>query len=100
VVQACSVINCANVHTEVIEPPEKLNRKRQANGKQPLFSYNVLQLGDDKNSSSERGTGASSSPRTHLRRGHLRRQNGKVIWVRATMVNPHGRGFASKDYAV
>jgi len=38
-IQACSVINCANVSTADIEAPAALNKKRQASGKQPFFTY-------------------------------------------------------------
>lgn len=38
-VQACSVINCANVTTAEVGPPAALNKKRQEKGKQPFFSY-------------------------------------------------------------
>ena len=39
VVQACSVINCANVTTAEVSAPAALNKKRQEKGKQPFFSY-------------------------------------------------------------
>ena len=42
VVQACSVINCANVTTAEVSAPAALNKKRQEKGKQPFFSYKVL----------------------------------------------------------
>ncbi|MDM0029174.1 hypothetical protein [Variovorax saccharolyticus] len=74
-VQACSVLNCANVTTCDIQAPAALNKKRRAKGKQPFFSYKVLQLAEDR-----RGTvsgdagGTHGSPRMHLRRGHIRRK--------------------------
>jgi hypothetical protein len=37
----------------------------------------------------------------HLRRGHLRRLQSKVIWVRPTMVGASSEsGFVAKDYAL
>lgn len=102
VVQACSVINCANVTTAEISAPAALNKKRQAKGKQPFFSYKVLQLTGESWEAAKGGAGRShASPRMHLRRGHLRRLKSKVIWVRPTMVNAGSNtGVVLKDYAV
>ena len=101
-VQACSVINCANVTTAEIAAPATLNKKRQANGKQPFFTYKVLQLSDERREVGKGGVGGShASPRMHLRRGHLRRLESKVIWVRPSMVNAGSNaGVVLKDYAV
>ncbi len=102
VVQACSVINCANVTTAEVSAPAALNKKRQEKGKQPFFSYKVLQLSDERREAGKGGAGGShGSPRMHLRRGHLRRLESKVIWVRPSMVNAGSNaGAVLKDYAV
>lgn len=102
VVQACSVINCANVTTAEISAPAALNKKRQEKGKQPFFSYKVLQLSDERREAGKGGAGDShASPRMHLRRGHLRRLESRVIWVRPAMVNAGTHaGAVLKDYAV
>lgn len=102
VVQACSVINCANVTTAEIQAPAALNKKRQEKGKQPFFTYKVLQLSDERREAGKGGAGGShGSPRMHLRRGHLRRLESKVIWVRPSMVNAGSNaGVVLKDYAV
>lgn len=102
VVQACSVINCANVITSEIGAPLALNKKRQENGKQPFFSYKVLQLSDERRESAKSGAGGThASPRMHLRRGHLRQLEDKVVWVRPAMVNAGtNTGAVLKDYAV
>lgn len=85
-----------------IEAPNALNKKRQANGKQPFFSYKVLQLAEEQRASVKGGSGGQhSSPRMHLRRGHLRRLESKVVWVRPSMVNAESkRGVVIKDYEV
>jgi len=79
-----------------------LNKKRQAKGKQPFFSYKVLQLLEERREVGKTGAGGSSvSPRMHLRRGHLRRLESKVVWVRPAMVNAGvNTGAVLKDYAV
>ncbi len=102
VVQACSVINCANVTTTEIQAPVALNKKRQEKGKQPFFTYKVLQLSDERREAGKGGAGGGhGSPRMHLRRGHLRRRESKVIWVRPSMVNAGSNaGVVLKDYAV
>ncbi len=101
-IQACSVINCANVGTATIEPAAALNKKRVMSGKQPFFTYKVLQLtGEGKASAGSDAGGTHVSPRMHLRRGHLRRLQSRVIWVRPTMVGASAEaGFVVKDYAV
>ncbi len=103
VVQACSVINCANVTTAEISASAALNKKRQEKGKQPFFSYKVLQLSDERREAAGKGgaSGNHASPRMHLRRGHLRRLESKVVWVRPAMVNAGSNtGVVLKDYAV
>lgn len=101
-IQACSVLNCANVTTAEISAPTALNKKRQAKGKQPFFSYKVLQLSDERRAAGKDDAGGShASPRMHLRRGHLRRLESKVVWVRPAMVNASAStGAVLKDYAV
>lgn len=101
-IQACSVINCANVSTDEIAPPAALNKKRQANGKQPFFSYKVLQLAQERPAAGGSAVGGHhASPRMHLRRGHLRRLDTKTVWVRPAMISANSpRGAVHKDYAV
>ncbi|WP_196375161.1 hypothetical protein [Pseudomonas monteilii] len=67
VVQACSVINCANVTTAEVSAPAALNKKRQEKGKQPFFSYKVLQLSDERREAGKGGAGGNhASPRMLL----------------------------------
>jgi hypothetical protein len=104
-IQACSVLNCANVTTVDMRAEPVINRKRIARGKQPFFSYKVLQLSAEPQThavatvTGKKGTHAS--PRMHLRRGHLRRLESKSIWVRHTMVNAGSKlGAVVKDYRI
>lgn len=101
-IQACSVINCANVTTAEVAAPLALNKKRREKGKQPFFSYKVLQITEDRKNSGQSGAkGQHSSPRMHLRRGHLRRLENKTVWVRPAMINAESKnGVVLKDYAV
>lgn len=102
-IQACSVLNCSNVETDEIKPPVPLSKKRKAQGKPPLFSYKILQISEGTKSSkpnSMRGE-CKTSPRTHLRRGHLRRLGDRLVWVKPALVNPNVKtGIVDKDYAL
>jgi len=102
VVQVCSVINCANVTTADIHASAALNKKRKEKAKQPFFSYKVLQLSGEQREAGKSGTGGGhDSPRMHLRRGHLRQLENKVVWVRPSMINARSNaGVVVKDYAV
>lgn len=102
-IQACSVLNCDNVTTADIKAEAVMNRTRTSIGKQPFFSYKILQLNSE---SQPHGTVAGkqnshASPRMHLRRGHLRRLENKTIWIKHTMVNAGSKlGAVVKDYRV
>lgn len=100
--QACSVLNCANVATADIPPAAAINKKRQASGKQPFFTYKVLQVADERRAASAANGGSThGAPRMHLRRGHLRRLESNTIWVRPTTVNAGSKlGSVAKDYAL
>ena len=101
VIQACSVLNCANVVATDLLASAALNKKRTAKNKLPFFSYKVLQLDSDSHPSGQSGGDGSHSARMHLRRGHLRRLESKTIWVRAAVINaasPHGQ--VDKVYSI
>lgn len=98
----CLTVNCQNVTTAVIPPPEKLQKKRLKNGKEPLYTYHVLQLPQQGSEGGGHGLGYDrTGPRVHWRRGHLRRlQTGHVIWVRPAIVGNAERGLVDKTYRV
>lgn len=98
------MLNCANVTVPEIAAPTMLNKKRKAKGKQPFFSYRVLQVEAPRAAkSSVGGGGHHAAPRAHLRRGHIRRLEERTVWVRPAMVNPSAGasvGRVQKDYAI
>ena len=104
-VQACAALSCSNVSTETIEPSRTMNKIRRSKGKQPFYSYRLLHI--DPSSRSETGAplgGSHASPRTHLRRGHIRTYhrdmpNEFTRWINSVTVQGRG-GFAEKDYVV
>lgn len=93
-------LSCSNVTTDVNTPSKLQQSERRRARKAPLFDYHVLMVTGRNGAKTESG-GTHASPRTHLRRGHLRRlpHREERIWINDTMVNP-GNGFAAKDYAV
>lgn len=95
-----AAIACSNVETQDNEPPPALNRKRVARGRTPFFTYKTLVLRTNKESGHGAATGGHSSPRIHLRRGHIRRLPDKRVWVNACVVGDKSLGMAAKDYAV
>lgn len=102
-VDFCAVMNCGNIETDVMKPSDKLNKKRVAQNKVPLFEYHVLSLSAGSQPGRGDGvTGGHASPRMHLRRGHIRILHGskKPIWVNAALVGSSERGQISKDYDV
>jgi hypothetical protein len=106
-IQACSVLNCENVKVvSISSKPGKKPEGGKGKGNPlqilPYYTYKVLQLTDEKVSYAPSGLGGKgSAKRMHLRRGHIRRINDKLIWVRPAMINAHGtNGIVDKDYAI
>lgn len=100
IVELCNLLECTNVSAERIVAPERLNRKREAKGKLPFFEYRVLTIRDsgERLIASPGGT-EHTSPRFHLRRGHIRRLAGeRKTWVRPHTVGEASRGVVVKDY--
>ena len=109
-----SILNCQNVVTKDVLPPEKLNRKRIRNGKLPLYSYKILEVVKGKPKTKNAGSvpwdyKSPDAVRFHLCRGHFKtfteerplfgKYSGTFWW------NPQSRGDRSKgviekDYSV
>lgn len=85
-----AAINCSNVGTQEVPAPKGLNDKRAKKGRPLFYPYKLLDLAPAPAAGGE-GGGSHASPRTHLRRGHLRhlgeRFGNKVLWINATVVN-------------
>lgn len=99
VFQLCAALSCTNVTTDVIRPNREARAARPAS---TLFDYHVLMIrpGAEHATSEDKG-GTHASPRTHLRRGHIRRLAwGPRVWVNSCVVNPSAIGTVNKDYRV
>lgn len=99
---------CANVTSDIIKAPVMLNKKRLAKNKTPFFDVRILTVADDRyiapspsgSASETKKPGGHASPRTHLRRGHIRKLDTKAIWVNAAVVNPQSAIPAAPTYKV
>jgi hypothetical protein len=92
-----SVLNCVNVRTETVEAPAALNKKRQRNGKPPIYSYKTLVLRPSAAQREDQG-GTHESPRIHLRRGHIKHRKTGDFWWQPHVVGDRTRGVVMKDY--
>lgn len=97
--ETLAALSCTNVTTEVIRPNREAHAIKPAS---TLFDYHVLVLKPGApHEPSMPGDGTHASPRTHLRRGHIRRHpTAGRIWVNSCVVNPGAIGSVNKDYAV
>lgn len=95
------MLSLVNVKAQRINPPSHRNAKRKSQGKLPLYSYHVLNVGGEVWDSEGADDGDGRGYRSHLRRGHIRRlENGSSTWVRPHFVHGSIPGFVDKDYNV
>ncbi len=95
------ILNCRNIEIKTYSYPPKINKKRIKKGKLPLFEYKTLHVSQKSNQgkNNSNSSKAKSSPRLHLRRGHIRRlASGGKIWVQACLVGEKKAGLVHKDY--
>lgn len=84
----------------VVRVSEKVNRRREQEGKVPFFSYRVINLAHRHRvaNASAGGSGISTKKRLHFRRGHWRHFAEFKTWVRWTLVGNPELGFIDKEY--
>lgn len=98
--QYLGALNCCNVKRKEHSPDVALQKARAKRGKQPLFSTWSLEIDLERDSQERNDLGGShSSPRVHLRRGHIKKsRKGNWWWVNAHMVGNKSLGMIHKDY--
>ena len=96
------IVNSKNVNLHTIPAPERLNKKRSLRGKQPLYSYKVLDidLGNIKQPKKSKFITPKYHTRSHLCRGHFKRRESGIYWWNAHMRGQKELGFLDKDYRV
>jgi hypothetical protein len=98
------LLQCQNVSIARMEAPKQFNKKRKRKGKRPLpdgyvirVSRDVTRLEYDREEDEENPKRTRTSPRTHFRRGHIRRlQSGARVWISPAIVNPGSTPLNSK----
>jgi hypothetical protein len=104
------LLHCKNIRTSKVEPSQKLNKKRVKKGKEPAYSYeilNIIRLGIT--SGDPYGENNEGNTRLHLCRGHFKeytddrplfgKHTGRYWWepqVRGKLKN----GLVEKDYNI
>lgn len=94
-----AALSCSNV--TVVESKPSAVRSVVRKGKQPLDTYHILTInGHATTGRTKSGAGIHSSPREHLRRGHIRKLESKNVWINSCVVNPGVGPAVIKDYRV
>lgn len=105
-------INCKNVFSEIVLPSDKLNKKRQRNGKQAHLPYRVLKIKafEVRRNVNNISMGESDfHNRLHFCRGHFKQYLpskpllGKytgLYWWQPHIRGQNKDGFADKDYEI
>lgn len=103
------ILNCKNISTIDNPPPERLNKKRVKNGKQPLFTYKTLVIKPtSKKQVSQEAQGLWEN-RVHLCRGHFKTYTEKNplfgshtgrYWWQSSVRGNKAKGVVMKDYEV
>jgi hypothetical protein len=102
-------LNCKNISTIDNPPPEKLNKKRIKNGKQPLFTYKTLVIKPTGKKQSQHEAQGLWENRVHLCRGHFKEYTednplfGKFTgryWWQPSVRGNKAKGVVMKDYKV
>ena len=105
VLEFCEALMCSNVNAETIQHEnKKANKKRVKKGKLPIYDTKILSIEVPVKTSRRQGYDKiedRSSPRQHLRRGHIRRlSDGRNIWVNSCVVGSINTGRIDKDYHI
>lgn len=94
-------LSCYNVSMANYQDQSPSNDKRIKAGKIPIYETKMLVVNTSYVSGkSVSRDGSHASPRQHLRRGHIRRLEGRNIWVNACVVGDATKGVINKQYQI
>jgi len=105
------LLSCKNISQLTIPPPPKVNKKRERNGKLPLYSYHVLtvDMQDQIHNQSHNWGDPESHNRLHFQRGHFKQYSeerplfGKfsgLYWWQPHIRGQNKTGFVDKEYRI
>jgi len=100
ILEMCEALSCKNITTENHQDPSPKNARRIAKGKLPIYETKILVVSVAKPQTNVGAGAGHSSPRQHLRRGHIRRLPIGNIWVNSCVVGDAKKGIIGKSYAV
>lgn len=96
----CVALEAECATHEVTRAPEKLNKKREKEGKVPLYSYHVVSLARRSRVANPLTIPGESGRkvRLHFRRGHWRHYQTHRTWIKWMLVGDPDLGFVDKEY--
>jgi hypothetical protein len=101
-----AIINSENIQYIDNLPSEKPPVIRGKQRDRKLFVYKTLHISPQQTKTKKQKDNSdtiksnNNGVRVHLRRGHLRRLPGKIIWVQPAVVGSSQNGIVNKDYHV
>lgn len=97
-------LSCSNVSHEPRSIISKsVNSKRIRSGKAPFYESRILVVKSSHAESDDvtkKRDCERSSPKQHLRRGHIRRLPNSNVWINSCLVGNRNNGFIHKSYKV
>lgn len=96
----CIALDAEAATKNLVKASFSLNKKREKEGKTPLYDYHVVSLNGAHRTNRKNigGTGTHRSPRLHFRRGHWRHFTEYKTWIRWMLVGNPDLGYIEKEY--
>lgn len=95
----CIALDAEVATHNVQRASEKVNRRRELEGKEPFFSYHIVNLNRRvRVANPSNGGSATSKRRLHFRRGHWRHYEKFKTWIRWCLAGDPDLGFIDKEY--
>lgn len=100
VVACCAFLEAEVVTHDVTRAPNKLNEKRQKQGKVPLMDFHTIKLNKRMHAAARSGAAGEPSHRVrlHFRRGHWRHFENHKTWIKWMLVGDPSLGFVGSKY--